>query len=427
MPSEPLDPLRPFPPAEAYENEVSGPAGTTIRASEFVWRPPEDIPPREWLFGRHLIRGFLSMTVAPGGVGKSSMVLVEALAMVTGLPLLGCAPPSPLRVWVWNGEDPKEELERRIAAACIHYRIGPGEIGGRLLVDSGRDVPIVLVRQSGGSIRIAAPVAKQLEAAIRQANIDVLIVDPFVTSHQVPENDTTAMNAVVATWRKIADATGCAVELVHHVSKAGAIHGEDMGILAARGAGAVIDGVRSARQLIRMKPDEAARFGIEEASGYFRAVMGKANLAPPERAEWRRMIGIPLNNGRDVWEQGDVVGVCTAWQPPDVWDGITPGDLQRVQRAIAACDTPPSESEHASDWVGFVLADTLGLDAARTKTKPERTPAQNHDRAKIRRMLTAWIQAGALIVKEVPDTRNGRTRKIICVGEPVTDADIRGH
>jgi RecA-family ATPase len=34
----------------------------------------------------------------------------------------------PLRVWYHNGEDPREELDRRIAAICIHYSIDEQEV-----------------------------------------------------------------------------------------------------------------------------------------------------------------------------------------------------------------------------------------------------------------------------------------------------------
>lgn len=212
---------------------VSQPAA--ISPTAFVLRPAHEIPPRQWLYGKHLIRGFLSLTVAPGGLGKSSMVLVDALAMATGKALLGSKPPEPLRVWVWNGEDPREEIERRITAACVHYGITADDLGDRLLVDSGRDLPIILATTGNDGVRIARPVADQLKAAIRAAKIDVLIIDPFVTTHEVNENDNTAINAVAAEWRRIADETGCAIELVHHTSKAGAANGNNFGIYASRG------------------------------------------------------------------------------------------------------------------------------------------------------------------------------------------------
>ena len=59
--------------------------------------------------------------------------------MVTGRPLLGVKPTQRCRVWLWNGEDPYDELERRIGAACLHFGIKAEEIDGWLFVNSGRD------------------------------------------------------------------------------------------------------------------------------------------------------------------------------------------------------------------------------------------------------------------------------------------------
>jgi AAA domain len=80
------------------------------------------------------------MTAAPGGTGKSSLVLAEAVAMATGKDLLGVGytPERKLRVWVWNGEDPIDEAQRRIAAICLHYGVKREHIEGQLFLDSGR-------------------------------------------------------------------------------------------------------------------------------------------------------------------------------------------------------------------------------------------------------------------------------------------------
>jgi len=398
-----------------------------IQPTAFSLRPASEIPPRQWLFGQHLIRGFLSLTVAPGGLGKSSMVLVEALAMATGKPLLGDAPPKPLRVWVWNGEDPREEIERRIAAACLHYLIEPDDIADRLLIDSGRDVPIRIATANGGAVQVAKPVSEALIAAIRDCAVDVLIVDPFVTSHEVQENDTTGMNAVVAQWRKIADATACAIELVHHTSKAGAMNADDFGVYASRGAGALIDGVRSARVLSRMREDEADKFGIEDApASYFRVTMGKANLAPPDKAVWRRMIGIRLGNGRDWWQDGDTVGVCLSWTPPDAFAGVSVKDLKRVQDAIEACEEAPKANERAGDWAGYVIAEIMGLDVGNGLKKADQTATQRIARSKVKNLLSGWIKSEALNVETIRSSRDGRDVKVIAVGISVTAEDLAG-
>ena len=54
---------------------------------------------REWVYGRHYIRKFLSVTVAGGGTGKTALTMAEAVAMATGRNLLGVETEK-RRVWV---------------------------------------------------------------------------------------------------------------------------------------------------------------------------------------------------------------------------------------------------------------------------------------------------------------------------------------
>jgi hypothetical protein len=100
--------------------------------------------------------------VAPGGVGKSSLAIVELLAIATGRPLLGRMPDESCPVWYWNGEDPMDELNRRIMAACLHYKIRPEELEGRFFVNSGRTTPIVIAEKTRDGVTIHKPVIDQI-------------------------------------------------------------------------------------------------------------------------------------------------------------------------------------------------------------------------------------------------------------------------
>ena len=108
-----------------------------LRPTPYVWVDPAAIPQRDWLYGRLLIRKFVTATVAPGGLGKSSLVTVETLSQVSGKDLIGVNPKEQLRVWLWNLEDPQEETQRKIQAAALHYRLKPEDIGNRLFVELG--------------------------------------------------------------------------------------------------------------------------------------------------------------------------------------------------------------------------------------------------------------------------------------------------
>jgi putative DNA primase/helicase len=59
-----------------------------IVAKPYIHRDPRSIPPRQFLHAGHYIRGFLSATIAPGGLGKTSLQLVEAVGMATSRDLL---------------------------------------------------------------------------------------------------------------------------------------------------------------------------------------------------------------------------------------------------------------------------------------------------------------------------------------------------
>jgi RecA-family ATPase len=64
--------------------------------------------------------------VAAGGVGKSSLKIGEAIAMASGKDFYAKGlPEGALTVWLWNLEDPLEEMERRIHATCERFNIKP--------------------------------------------------------------------------------------------------------------------------------------------------------------------------------------------------------------------------------------------------------------------------------------------------------------
>jgi hypothetical protein len=232
-----------------------------IRATPYNWKDPATIPQRDWLYGRLLLRKFVTATISPGGIGKSSLIAAEALAMVSGKDLLGVRPDERLRVWLWNLEDPQEETERKIQAAAIHYHMSPDDIGDRLLVDSGRDQRLVIaVTERNGAV-IVQPIVDDLVAEIIARKIDVIVIDPFVSCHEVAENDNPAMDRVVKEWGKVADRGNCAVHLVDHTRKMG--DATEVTTESSRGGSAKTDACRVVRVVNRMSERQAADAGVQ--------------------------------------------------------------------------------------------------------------------------------------------------------------------
>ena len=335
-----------------------------IAATPFSWIDPSKIPLRQWLYRPHYIRKFLSCTISTGGVGKSSLTIAEALAMATGKSLLGIEPQQALRVWYWNGEDPFDELQRRFAAACVHYNIAKKDIGDRLFVDSGRTLPIVIAEDSRTGVHVAEPLIGEIIQTLRANEIDILIVDPFISSHRVGENDNSAIERVAKSFAHIADAANCAIMIVHHSKKTG---GNDATVDDSRGASALLAAARTARVLNTMTKTEAEQLGVDETQrrAYFRSDIGKANLTrPAEHADWLKIESVPLGNGVNG---GDEIGVVTKWEIPE--DQLPCVDAESIRKIQAALKVggPWREDRRsrAERWAGEAFADALGLNVTK--------------------------------------------------------------
>lgn len=374
-----------------------------VTATPFTWREPATIPPREKVYGRHFVRKFISGTLAPGGVGKSSQALVEAVAMASGRDLLGVPVKAPLRVWYWCGEDPIDEIERRVAAILIHYQITPEELGDRLFIDSGRECEIIIAHESKDGATINEPVIADLRETIDANAIDVWILDPFVSCHLVSENDNNKVGAIMKELAMLADGSNSCGELVHHVRKAAG--GVETTVEDGRGAKAFSDRCRSVRTLNRMTEDEEQLFGLEAGSrtSLFRVDIGKANLFPAARsAVWRKLVSVGLGNGGDTMAE-DLIGVVTKWEPPGLFCDMSHDDVRAVQDEIERLGDY-RESPASPKWAGAAVGLVMDWDVKDTST-----------RRRVKEMLKAWVKSGLLVLRPGPDERRV-TRMFVHVG-----------
>jgi hypothetical protein len=369
---------------------------STIVATPFAWRDPATFPRRQWLYRGHLIRKFVSATVGPGGSGKSKLSITDALAMITARNLTGrTVGNEPLRVWMWNLEDPREELERRILAACQHFEIAEADIGGRLFLDSGREQPCCLAKHSfAEGAFIVVPVRDAIIAAIAKRQMDVVMIDPWISSHRVPENNNEGVDLVVKEWAHIADQCNCAIELYAHTRKLG---GQDVTTESARGGKSLTDATRSVRVINRMTGDEGLKAKVDNHRLYFRIYSDKLNLAPPaDVSDWYGIRNVLLANG-------DEVGVVAPWKWPSALDDVTVKHLLEVQKLMAGGRW--REDIRAKDWAGKAVAKVLDLNLD-----------EPSHREKAKGCLDIWIKNGVLKIELGKDAK-AEERKFIVVGE----------
>jgi len=362
------------------------------------------LPRREWVYGYDYIKKYISVTASAGGIGKTSAIIVEALAIATGKPLLGTAVKQQENVWIINLEDPISEMQMRTIAAMQHYGLTPDDIKGRLFMDGEDTMQLTLAAEGRDGLITNDNMLAHITRKVKQNNIGVVVLDPFISAHLVNENNNGSIQAVVAMLRKLARDTNSSVQLVHHIRKG---NGDDATIDSVRGAGSLIGAARAARVINRITPDDAMALGVDEhdALGIFAVDDGKANLAPPsDKRIYRRMLSVEIANGEHI-------GVAIEFKLPDLFDGVTTQNARNVQAVVAEAEanqTPFKANVQAKHYVGQAVADELKLDL----DKPG-------DKAKVKSIVKQWIKTNVLKQAEMYDKRQGRDVQCVVVGEMI--------
>jgi hypothetical protein len=356
----------------------------------------ERIPPRQWLYGTIVSRGYVTFLASPGGVGKTAFVFALALACAAHKRLLQDTPrPRALRVWIMNLEDDKKELRRRMAAALRHFGLDVAVLEN-IGLNSGRDRRFRIVKTNKDGDFVVLPDHRAVIEEMRREAVDMLVIDPVLRSHGVSENENEAQDEVMRLYAEIAEKADAGVVLVHHTRK-----GAEAGSLdSLRGGSTQGGGARSVITLAPMSADEAGKLGIAEDQRrlYVRVDDAKNNMAPPGRAQWIKLESVSLGNGDDEYPAGDSVQVATRWDPPSAWDGML---AETEAAAVARIDAGMSDGERYSGriqdgerWAGRVLVEQF-----------DKTEAQ------ARELIEAWLKTKTLEAREYHSGKQRKTRK----------------
>jgi len=309
------------------------------------------IPRRRWLIGSFAIRGHVTVLVAPPGAGKSTLGIALATAAATGREdLVGETVHESVKSWVWNNEDDQDELRRRLAAVVQRWSIELDTIRNRLGLNSGADRPLLVARAGRDGAVARLPDIDAIAERVSANGIGLLVVDPFVETHEVDENDNAQIKAVAVMWREIARRCDCAVVLVHHTGKppAAAPDAWAGSLSASRGASSLGGVARIVRTLFGMSERDADKLGLppEDRHRWVRLDDAKANLSLSESAKWFRRESVTIANG-------DEVGVLVPGDPkPETpsadFDAIREALLDAIAKAWNAGD-PLSQRPQAKD------------------------------------------------------------------------------
>jgi hypothetical protein len=378
-------------------------AKRTIPEFNTDWCDVTKVPRRRWLYGQHYIRKAVSATIAAGGKGKTTLAIAEAICIATGKPLLGVPVIEQCKAWFWSGEEPRDELQRRVHAVCAFYGLNPYEIAKTFHFTSGVDeFPIKIATVGKRGITVDEALLTEIVAYIRKNDIGVMIVDPLISCHGVPENDNVAIDIVAKAWGRVAAGGDCSVDLDHHTRKPGRADDGDAMAEDARGAVALINAVRCSRVINAMSEKEAGQFNAIREE-YFRVNRAKVNMVKGGNTKWYQLVSVEIGNSTDIDFLGDSVQTIIAWTPPEASEGVTTEHMSAVRAKLAVGEYKRNWQSREA-WVGTVIAHVIGLD-------PE------SDRGRIEQIIKDWLKLRVLKVEPRWSTKHQRDVPYVVPGE----------
>jgi hypothetical protein len=251
---------------------------------------PKTLPLRPWVVPGFACRARVTLLAGPGGVAKSTWVLILAVAIVTGRSdICGFPITRRERVWIWNQEDDREEMDRRLAAIMAAFNVSFADltdVDGQpmLYIDSGVDAPLMLAKRTLEQSIVGTKQVSQVVDEVRRRKIGLLALDPLVEFHEASENDNVQMRAVIGQVRRIAVEGNCATLIPAHTRKPPIASSDGFAgeMDAARGASSQLGVVRVGATIFSMSPKMAKEWKIDGShTDFVRIDIAKNNLAPP--------------------------------------------------------------------------------------------------------------------------------------------------
>jgi hypothetical protein len=330
-------------------------AATTTNAAPTLPRSVSiaDLPlvprKRQWLHGNDLMRGAVSMIVAPGARAKTTWLIACALACASGRPILGAKVfGGPLRILYLSAEDGSNEIALRVRGAMQHHALRDIDVPGFHVIGAERwEHP--LLDTATGSPKIHEKGRHALVAELEAINPDVLFIDPLINvMGGVDANNNSAAAVLMGQLVSLATMRNMAIIVAHHASK-----GRDpKSPESAMGAASFVNLSRIVLSIEPLAGEHADRLGLPtwESSSVFRIVGTKQNYRPPDREDrWFRLRSSAIpNEDPPTYPNGDQVAVVEEFHPGASGAEFARGLIRDALKAIATAVPPLSPSPQAT-------------------------------------------------------------------------------
>jgi RecA-family ATPase len=200
--------------AEAPQTVVELPV---MSASIFTDEP---VPERLWIVLNMIPDRTVTIVGGDGAVGKSTLMLQLAVAMVGGAPWIGTNPAQG-PVAVVSAEDDIDELHRRVVAVARGLGVKLADLTGLHLIPlAGKDAVMAAPKGRTNLVR-ETPVWRGLVAVVEHFNSRLVIIDTRADVFAGNENDRAQARQFSGLLRGLAIARNLGVVLIEHPSLVG--------------------------------------------------------------------------------------------------------------------------------------------------------------------------------------------------------------
>lgn len=247
-------------------------------------------PPRRWLLQDMLPMGIVGMIVAPGGTGKSQLVLQLGVSVASGAPLC--------ELWevgeqgtalLLLAEDEMAEVHRRLD--CIVAELSPdhpaltSSLRQRLRIKSMvASNNLMTSANKNGGVAPTDYVDRLLLTVAGIPDLKLIVIDPASRFRGGNENSADDVTRFIEELERLREATGATVLVCHHANKASMNESSGVrGQAATRGSSAMTDGVRWQLNLATVQKKSLA--GLDVTKRYLSADLAKSNYGPPIESE----------------------------------------------------------------------------------------------------------------------------------------------
>ncbi len=349
----------------------------------------------------------IALLIAAGGVGKTTLMLREAIHIALGLPLYGKRVLRPGPVAIITAEDGFEVLVARLRETAKAMNLTPDQIEvvqKSILIEyvGGEDFRLCSIQKE--TVVLTPEVEVIIEAAKKVEPV-MLVIDPAVSFGVGEQRVNDAEQGLIKACRRIRDSLeACCIRVIHHTGKGNARE-KTRDQYSGRGGSAMADG---ARMVHVIQPLEAEVFQAETdailCDGESGLVLAqpKMSFCLPQPDLFIRRRGFRYDYIPQIAGGGGME--------------LAPEEQVEFLRQLDAAweqDEPPGADVQAGDWAGHLLGQVLGRDTGRGCNAAGLTSTQKNDRKRCKRILVNLEENGIIRKVQIENKAKGRSRPCI--------------